>query len=272
MVMFGGYARECEMRRDPERTGGPDFFTAGFFCDPIGEGFVLGDTWHHNMDICPKGCSGRGKCHYGSCICDIGFYGYDCAQFTCPDCVTMQTEAVKGAECEVRDDNGVTVTLDAPPLGPDAQYKASNGTVIENCVYEYGWQRKTCRSCSLRGTCNHPTGKCVCDPMFSNFDCSYKACPHPSCNGGGKCLLEGSCVCAYSRFEEDCSISFNCPNDCTLRGYCLPGGTCKCYHGFIGEDCSLQTTVGGAQSKYAYGLTLQLQMCVTLVVSLLLLS
>merc|ERR1712070_1298136 len=89
---------------------------------------------------------------------------------------------------------------------------------------------------------------CQCQALYSNFDCSYKACPHPTCNGGGKCLLEGSCVCGYSRFESDCKISFNCPNECSLRGACEPGGVCRCFEGFLGADCSIETTVSSAKA------------------------
>ena len=44
-------------RRDPISTGGHDPFTAGMFCEPRDEAFYLGDTWHHDMDICPQGCA-----------------------------------------------------------------------------------------------------------------------------------------------------------------------------------------------------------------------
>jgi N-acetylneuraminic acid mutarotase len=80
VVIFGGYGRNCVNRRDPISTGGHDPFTAGIFCDPKDEAFYLGDTWHHDLDVCPQGCSGRGTCHYGSCICHEGFYGHDCSQ------------------------------------------------------------------------------------------------------------------------------------------------------------------------------------------------
>ena len=196
------------------------------------------------------------------------------AQFTCPDCTSMTATEVKGAECEVRSDDGVTVTLSAPPIGEDAIYTPAAATSIDNCVvsflllilsrawptsvlqYEYGWQRKTCRSCSLRGTCDHPTGQCICEPMFSNFDCSYKACPHATCNGGGKCLLSGSCVCEYARFAIDCSISFGCPDECSMKGICEPNGLCRCYAGYIGDSCAITVSVSSAHKLLgpAYGL------------------
>ena len=72
VVIFGGYGafflglqhydclvlgRNCVNRRDPISTGGHDPFTAGMFCEPRDEAFYLGDTWHHDMDVCPQGCA-----------------------------------------------------------------------------------------------------------------------------------------------------------------------------------------------------------------------
>ena len=48
--------RNCVNRRDPISTGGHDPFTAGIFCEPKDEAFYLGDTWHHDLDVCPQGC------------------------------------------------------------------------------------------------------------------------------------------------------------------------------------------------------------------------
>merc|ERR1712100_160399 len=96
----------------------------------------------------------------------------------------------------------------------------ANATILDgNCYYNFGYQEKICRHCSLRGHCDYPTGMCKCDPMFSNFDCSYMACPHPSCNGGGACLLSGKCVCRYAMFEIDCGISLNAPMIARIREY-----------------------------------------------------
>ena len=49
----------------------------------------------------------------------------------------MTEGEVKGAECEVRSDDGVTVTLSAPPIGEDALYTPAAATVIDNCIVRF---------------------------------------------------------------------------------------------------------------------------------------
>lgn len=248
-VIFGGYGSECENKF----TGSP-----GLYCAPKGEAYFLGDTWHYTQRICPRNCMLNGTCHYGSCICGKGFFGLDCSNRTCPDCTYMNApgSSKKSFACEIWDvkDNPVTLNNNPDPknpvseshhrLGPNIPVTLSNGSILDgNCYYDFAKQEKICRSCSLRGTCDFPTGNCVCEAMYSNFDCSYRACPHPLCNGGGTCLLRGECVCRYATFEKDCSISFECPNDCSFQGICEPGGKCRCYDGFYGNDCRIEVSV-----------------------------
>jgi len=279
VVIFGGYGSTCTL----EQTGTP-----GLYCKPDGPAYYYGDTWHYTQRICPNGCFRNGTCHYGSCICGPGAFGVDCSNFTCPDCTTMDPNAVNPDErempCEVweakslgPDPNPVVLLANPPmkvrpadalpeqefyvgqaktqanhPTGAGIDVDLANSSIFDgNCYYNFGFQEKICRQCSLRGYCDYPTGSCKCDPMFSNFDCSYMACPHPSCNQGGACLLSGRCVCRYAVFENDCSVNFECPNECSYQGYCTPGnkggpGACRCYDGFYGEDCSVEVAFSGA--------------------------
>lgn len=255
MVFFGGYGSDCTLIN----TGSP-----GVYCRPDGPAYYLGDTWHYDLTICPNGCVGNGTCHYGSCICGPGSDGLDCSNFTCPDCTSMVADPMQSMPCELWDSNEQPVTLIQNPDpynpvtewhhigGPGLPVELSNLTVLDgNCYYDFGIQEKVCRDCSLRGQCDNPTGNCVCDPMFSNFDCSYMACPHPLCNNGGVCLLSGRCVCRYAFFEMDCSINFECPGDCSYQGMCEPGGVCRCYEGFYGVDCSIAIATSGADAVAA---------------------
>jgi len=248
MVMFGGYGFDCTL----EETGTP-----GIYCRPDGPAYYLGDTWHYDMNTCPNGCTRNGTCHYGACVCDPWTHGLDCSNRTCPDCTTMD-RSLDAVPCEVWDkqDNPVVFVNNPDPKNPVTESNhlqgagltaiLSNASILDgNCWYDYGWQTKRCRVCSLRGTCDYRVGKCVCDPLFSNFDCSYMACPHPSCNDGGACLLNGRCVCRYAYFEMDCSINFECPNDCSFQGICEPFAKCRCYEGFFGKDCSIAIAYSG---------------------------
>ena len=77
---------------------------------------------------------------------------------------------------------GTNLTIFPPPF---VKYELSKFTDFDNCYYDYSIQQKVCRSCSeeSHGICDYTKGHCVCDAQFSNFDCSYEACPHPTCNG-----------------------------------------------------------------------------------------
>ena len=84
------------------------------------------------------------------------------AQFTCPDCTSMTAAEVKGAECEVRSDDGVTVTLSAPPIGEDAIYTPAAATSIDNCVVRFlllilsrAWLTRMCCSTNTVGNERH---------------------------------------------------------------------------------------------------------------------
>lgn len=68
---------------------------------------------------------------------------------------------------------------------PFEKYDLSPSTTLDNCYYNFSLQKKVCRACSeeSHGFCNYTTGRCQCDPQFSSFDCSYEACPHPTCSG-----------------------------------------------------------------------------------------
>lgn len=259
--MFGGYGAKCSMVMTG--TGGN-----GMYCQPEGPAYYFGDTWHYSNDICPNGCFRNGTCHYGSCICGPGSDGRDCSNFTCPDCTTMDPTALDPAKrdmpCEIWDHDdrpvvlfnnppdgitrhGVAVTESHHLAGAGKPVYLANASILDgNCWYDFGDQKKKCRFCSLRGQCHDPTGNCICDPMFSNFDCSYMACPHDLCNKGGSCLLSGKCVCRYAFFGADCSVNFECPNDCTFQGMCQAGGICRCYDGFFGSDCAIEISFSSA--------------------------
>ena len=45
---------------------------------------VLDDFWAFNINNCNNNCSDHGRCDYGFCICDPGYYGLDCSNQTCP--------------------------------------------------------------------------------------------------------------------------------------------------------------------------------------------
>jgi len=280
-VIFGGYGSICNF----VNTGTP-----GLYCEPTGSAFYLADTWHYNLDTCTNNCVGLGRCHFGSCICQDSADGLDCSNFTCPDCASMSSApegSLAAKPCEIWAFNSETDDYDLPaslfknpnPLnpvteshfpkygagvnvklltpnttkyqGPDKPCRSHCSMLFGNCYYDFAFQKKRCISCSNRGTCDASTGSCICDPSYSNFDCSYKACPDPLCGStpataedlgtsAGMCMLTGRCICNYGYFEKDCSINFHCDNECSLQGVCEYAGICRCYDGFKGDDCSVE--------------------------------
>ncbi len=71
-------------------------------------------------------------------------------------------------------------------------------------------------TCSGHGTCNHRTGRCVCDQDFVGPACARPACPNNCRDAGG-----------------------------TMRGVCLPREKmCNCFPGWKGESCSQAVSEG----------------------------
>ena len=53
-------------------------------------------------DVCPSNCSFHGKCFYGTCLCDEGYYGIDCSNISCPGDYCYYDEQTLEQVCEVR--------------------------------------------------------------------------------------------------------------------------------------------------------------------------
>ncbi|EQC42363.1 hypothetical protein SDRG_00101 [Saprolegnia diclina VS20] len=97
---------------------------------------------------CPNSCSGKGKCNIAGngCVCAC-FAGF------------------LGADCSKR----------ACPTG---KAWASTGTGVD--------QAHVRSVCSNRGTCDHATGVCRCDPGFTGAACDRMGCPG-GCGKNGEC-------------------------------------------------------------------------------------
>ena len=58
--------------------------------------------WVWMRDVCPSNCSFHGKCFYGTCLCDEGYYGIDCSNISCPGDYCYYDEQTLEQVCEVR--------------------------------------------------------------------------------------------------------------------------------------------------------------------------
>ena len=45
--------------------------------------FPTNELWELNFENCDNNCSNNGKCEYGRCICNKGYFGYDCSNKLC---------------------------------------------------------------------------------------------------------------------------------------------------------------------------------------------
>ena len=45
---------------------------------------VSDELWYINFDQCIKNCSNHGDCYFGFCFCDVGYWGEDCSNTSCP--------------------------------------------------------------------------------------------------------------------------------------------------------------------------------------------
>ena len=45
---------------------------------------VDNEMWYYSLNQCESNCSLHGTCYFGYCFCDVGYYGIDCSNTSCP--------------------------------------------------------------------------------------------------------------------------------------------------------------------------------------------
>ena len=177
---------------------------------------------------CPLGCSGVGECKKGKCFCPPGYYG-DACQKTYNMCTPEN--------CNGHGTCNITVCLCNP------------GWKGDSCDVEI----KTCPDgCSNQGTCDTVTGMCSCHEGFTGLGCGDKACLD-GC-GHGTCK-NGTCSCDPSWEGPKCSQR-TCPDGCSGHGTCMPSlkeepPFCKCETDYSGSACEI--SAGGCMVDMGKG-------------------
>lgn len=200
-----------------------------------------GDLWAFNMHQCTNNCSDHGECRYGYCLCNSGYYGYDCSNTSCPGDFCYYDEITNEQVCQhcchapyVHTDNDVY----APDVGKKSCSKELPG--------------------HSNGVCNGD-GVCLCAPPFIGLDCAIKDCPINEenglkCSGNGWCSEEypvSRCMCDQGFTGLTCE-EVQCLNNCSYpNGVCdLATGKCTCvmwpdpynrtrdWRRYEGMDCS----------------------------------
>lgn len=161
---------------------------------------VLQDMWTLHMDHCLNNCSNQGTCTNGMCTCDVGFYGLDCSNITCPGSVCYYDE-LHSQHCTHCCYDGYTHKMD----GSDT-YTAD--------VRRIPCRRKFLDSRNIftgntNGICDG-FGTCQCAPPFVGEDCSILDCQH-NCSFNGYCSVEfpvSRCICSDGYFGK-CDAVFS---------------------------------------------------------------
>ena len=189
----------------------------------------------------------------GSCSCESGYTGPDCAQLDHP--------------CN---GHGTWIIASGFPNGLcscDSGWYGSNCTSQDPCGEHGHWCGSFCRcdsgwdgsDCSVDTTCNghgHWCGSscsanhtcCYCDYGWGGINCSVE---NP-CNGHGWWANDyssgtGSCRCDSGWGGNNCSINTSCSGNGTwIHDTSKPnGGFCQCDTGWGGSDCSEDHTCSG---------------------------
>ncbi|XP_063795765.1 tenascin-N-like isoform X2 [Pseudophryne corroboree] len=155
-------------------------------------------------------CNGNGKYvpALGSCECDDGWEGPDCATKSCP------------GNCG---GNGVCI---------DGVCQCAEGFTGEDCRV-----KKCAYDCGKFGTC--VDGGCKCAEGYTGPACRKKKCL-VDCSPHGQCV-DGTCQCYEGYTGLDCKEK-KCAVDCRPNGQCV-NGQCVCNEGFMGSDCSVVLAV-----------------------------
>jgi len=151
------------------------------------------DVWYFILNNCPGGCNGRGRCSYGYCYCNQGYYGDDCQGDMCSGdgCYyDIRTQQQVCTHCNMNNGtclNGVCIC--------NQYYRGADCSLL-NCP-------NACTS-SQQGTCvlsaQSRLPQCQCNTGYSGTDCSLVNCPS-TCNAplGGFCdTTSGTCQCYAS--------------------------------------------------------------------------
>jgi hypothetical protein len=211
---------------------------------------VVSDMWYYNLFHCVNNCSFHGSCYFGFCFCDVGFYGVDCSNTSCPgtychyDPISHEQICVHSCQAGyVHHDNDVYVQ-EIPKLPCSANNPGE-----------------------INGICNG-FGTAMCAPPYITEDCSVKDCK-ANCSFNGWCSVEypvSRCMCQPGYYGEICEFKV-CLNNCSYpNGVCNPlNGKCGCnmmyspynntreFHPWGGDDCSyLHAYSGSPRQLYTF--------------------
>lgn len=174
---------------------------------------VNDELWYINFDQCIKNCSSHGDCYFGFCFCDIGYWGSDCSNSSCP-----------GTSCYYDEVSHDQVCVHACQAG-------YNHTDADTYVQDIA---KVPCSRGLPGVSNgicDGYGNSMCAPPFVGSDCSIKDCKD-QCSLNGWCSIEYP-VSRYRRLRLPPAL----PSAHKTKQNILNLLRCLCNPGYFGDVC-----------------------------------
>ncbi|KAL9644033.1 hypothetical protein ABK040_005501 [Willaertia magna] len=211
-------------------------------------------------------CSNHGECvDYDHCVCNPGFYNFDCSMFDCynktyndttvcsanGDCLAPNSCKCKlgysDLECQTPVCFGVKATDPKVCSGfgqcvaPDTCICTTSGASGQKCdQFKCGeYYNIDSRVCSGNGTCVAPQ-VCDCKNGYIGAFCEQIACYNISasdrevCSGNGTCIGPNQCLCNQGYDGDKCERPAVCPTGangkvCSGNGICVKDGRCNCY-------------------------------------------
>ena len=164
-LIFGGTGY-TEWKRNPHRKRPRETYETPLLHEDYGyksgeslPSGVISDMWVWFRDACPANCSYHGRCFYGTCICDEGYYGIDCSNMSCPGDFCYYDEQTLEQNC-VHCCSYNYVHTDKDVYIPDTRKVA--------CDHDHHG--------TSNGICDG-FGSCQCRPPFMGLDCSISKSP-----------------------------------------------------------------------------------------------
>ena len=161
-LVFGGTGY-TEWKRDPYRPrptgyGVNDTIEVGYKSGGSLYSGVISDMWVWFRDVCPNNCSFHGRCFYGTCMCDEGYYGIDCSNTSCPGDYCYYDPQTLEQICTHCCSTGHTWV-------DEDQYRSLDTTSVRKVACDADHHGIS------NGVCDG-FGSCQCAPPFFGLDCS----------------------------------------------------------------------------------------------------
>ena len=194
----------------------------------------------------------------GKCSCHPTYFGATCEMRTCP--LGVGHGQLTASTCSGQ---GECITERA---GQESVCKCQGNFFGLDCSLRHCPNSTRGFQCDNHGTCDHPTGFCVCDQDRYGPSCEYKTCPVVGgrvCNGQGTCHTStaeatigtkswSNITDSQGKKHVDYDGSQQCQNTPDIRlpdgssgSNCRPktgqkDGVCSCRWPYYGPDCTLK--------------------------------